>query len=445
MRMNEGQRWPLPGQLPGRGPAGRESASSSRAPRTPMAGPASTAAVAASVLLASVSACGPGGERVRFGAEAAPIIGGTIDDADPSVLALVYVQNSAVTTFCSGTLIAPHTLLSAGHCVTQNSGQAYVFLGNAFQDNGATVQIDDNFIPVVNGVAHPNFNERMSSTSIDDLSVFQIKSPPPGRKPIALYVSKLEVGASIRHVGFGSTTGQMIQDDGSGIKRQVTTMVRSISPVDPTLDGNGQIETGGINSGTCYGDSGGPGLMIPPGGTEEQVEGIVSWGDDSCLQSSWDTRVDSHVDWIMKTMSAWETVLPTPGGPSTEPGPGTSAGGGDPTPGPGSPVDPGTPATGSTPVDGTATYPPADSVGTSGGRSVPQAPTPVSSGGGNGDPGAGAAIAAGGSAQGPGGSVATSPSSSSATGGCSAVRGGAGLEPLALAAVALVVARRRRK
>jgi hypothetical protein len=45
------------------------------------------------------------------------------------------------------------------------------------------------------------------------------------------------------------------------------------------------------DSGTCYGDSGGPAFWTEPDGTEILV-GVTSWGDAPCVSSAFNYRVD---------------------------------------------------------------------------------------------------------------------------------------------------------
>src|SRR6185436_12015174 len=65
-------------------------------------------------------------------------------------------------------------------------------------------------------------------------------------------------------------------------------------------------ESGATNMQTCGGDSGGPAFMTFPGSNVERVAGVVSFGDESCLQDGYDGRVDVEASWIKSIMNAWE-------------------------------------------------------------------------------------------------------------------------------------------
>lgn len=229
-----------------------------------------------------------------------PIIGGIDDTGDPAVVALVVDDGGGPQISCTGTLIAPKTVLSAAHCIEPLAAgsEEYAYFGSV-----VPAAVDASFVRAVQRIRNPAWNPNNEATDVDDIGVYELATEVVDVTPIDLYEPVVAGGESIRHVGFGSTTPIESNNDGSGRKREVTTTVRTV---------DGQIEVGGPNRGHCYGDSGGPGLIIPAGETVEKVEGVVSWGSDDCIAESWDTRVDTHVTWIRMTMSAWETAAPPP-------------------------------------------------------------------------------------------------------------------------------------
>ena len=78
----------------------------------------------ASLLIAIVAAasCAPGDRDSGAAADRAtaqePIIGGTIDPDDPAVVSLAYLSYGTFHHICTGTLIAPQLVVTAGHCTT---------------------------------------------------------------------------------------------------------------------------------------------------------------------------------------------------------------------------------------------------------------------------------------------------------------------------------------
>lgn len=244
-------------------------------------------------------ACGDPGRARRIETTHRSLIGGVVDERDPAVGALVQPMGGAYELVCTATLIAPKTILSAAHCVVGiPAGTRLAFLMSSTLASGSNV------VAVARAVPHPAYSDaNPEATDKNDVSVMELMTVVADVRPIGLYSAPVTVGQTIRHVGFGSTTSAMVRNDGSGIKRAMVTQVRRVED---------QIEVGGPGLGHCYGDSGGPGLVIPPNETEEKVEGIVSWGTDDCVAESWDTRVDGHLGFIQNTMGQWEAPVTTP-------------------------------------------------------------------------------------------------------------------------------------
>ncbi len=91
------------------------------------------------VALAAAVACSPVDEQtVRAG-----LVGGTLDDADPAVVALTARRtrcaDDAPMLLCTGTLIAPRVVLTAAHClqVFGADGQYEVVFGSSASDPAA--------------------------------------------------------------------------------------------------------------------------------------------------------------------------------------------------------------------------------------------------------------------------------------------------------------------
>src|SRR5690242_2690234 len=78
------------------------------------------------VLMLLVAACvAPASEPApKTKSSYQPIVGGTIDNGDPAVPA-IYIGGG----LCTGTLISPHVILTAGHCISP-ANQTQVDFGN---------------------------------------------------------------------------------------------------------------------------------------------------------------------------------------------------------------------------------------------------------------------------------------------------------------------------
>lgn len=223
------------------------------------------------------------------------IRGGDVDDADPAVVALSIGDYQ----FCSGVLVAPHTVLTAGHCDLLDMTASF----------GTDVSSPAQAIAVVEAFEHPSYTGEGQPY---DFALMKL-AVNPGIDPVALNTTALddsELGQAMRHVGFGVTDDST--KDGGGIKRTVTYPLNRIEPQ--------LIYSGADGKQTCSGDSGAPAFMTIGG--SEVVVGIVSDGPDCQLsQDGWDGRVDAVTDWIDTTISTIEATPPSPSH-------GCSAGGG---------------------------------------------------------------------------------------------------------------------
>lgn len=246
------------------------------------------------LLVLGLCGCGPSGDpsveeleaAADYQAHRSSIIGGAVSTGDPAVVA---ISVGARNQYCTGTLIAPMTVLTAAHCINAygTSYPYYVLFGTYSWQPTRSVQ-------VIAQYKHPNYNQ-----STHDIGVLRLAQPVLDVVPIGLSdapITSSLIGKNVRHVGFGITnaTNQI----GGGTKRTVTTPLRQYDPF--------VIESGGDGKQTCSGDSGGPALMVTPGSSQERLAGVVSYGDETCVMYGVDSRVDIDLAWIKNTFAAWE-------------------------------------------------------------------------------------------------------------------------------------------
>jgi hypothetical protein len=234
--------------------------------------------------LFAAAACGPASSR-DVATRGDAIVGGSADPGHPAVGGI----DSLGVTYCSGSLIASRTFLTAGHCLPTIDGTDTV----TFDVGGASLPFD-----VSDHVRHPKFSGEGKPF---DVALFVLKAAPNiapqpfVRRPLAAMVP----GADLLHVGYGATEDTLLV--GAGVKRQ------ELSPI-TRLDSD-FVYSGDAVHNTCNGDSGGPGLLAAlPGGAEVMVS-LVSGGPD-CTSEGWDVRVDEVSDWIVATAQTWESALP---------------------------------------------------------------------------------------------------------------------------------------
>ncbi|MHB8875530.1 MAG: S1 family peptidase [Myxococcaceae bacterium] len=245
----------------------------------------------------SVAACAPAefDELVpspEYLAHRSAIVGGTFDPGDPAVVALMAGYSvSQSQQYCTGTLVAPQTVLTAAHCINAYGTSPAYFV--VFGPNADAPTADRQ---VIAQFKNPGYTG--SSGAGHDDGVLKLASPvltvtPIEINPVAM--TQAMVGLPIRHIGYGSTSGA---GSGNGQKREVTYALRRVEPY--------EIESGATGKQTCGGDSGGPALMVTPGSTQERVVGTISYGDPDCNMFGADTRVDVDLAWIKATYAPWE-------------------------------------------------------------------------------------------------------------------------------------------
>lgn len=184
------------------------------------------------------------------------------DSGSPIVLLSIAPPNDFVGT-CTGTLISPNAVLTAGHCVPTVA-------------EGTVVTVSGQAIPASRIIIHPGFQFGIDSSLIFNDIAIVVLSRAVTNATVPLVVSQ-DMGAGDRISIFGYGL------DERGIQGTQRSGQMEISDVTET---HIVAQFSGAGSNTCLGDSGGPALyefMLSDGSMRLGIVGVVSTGlSESC-------------------------------------------------------------------------------------------------------------------------------------------------------------------
>lgn len=204
------------------------------------------------------------------------IVGGEADSGDDAVVALSW----SGFTLCTGVLVSENAVLTAGHCLPP-LGSMTILFGSDVDHPKRKVEIEDQ-------LTHPQFTAEGAPY---DFALIRLKTPVTDVAPLALgdaAMSDADVGAEVRHVGFG--VSDEAAGSGAGVKRTVSYPITRVTEA--------TFYSGAAGKQTCSYDSGAPALR------GEKLIGIVSDGPD-CHTDGWDGRVDVVAQWVKDTAAGW--------------------------------------------------------------------------------------------------------------------------------------------
>ncbi|HEX7791658.1 MAG TPA: trypsin-like serine protease [Afipia sp.] len=205
---------------------------------------------------------------------------------------------------CTGTLIAPGIVLTAGHCIAPGSANRVVDYS----------QKPPQLIVPQKIATHPQFGMQAINAhrATADVALLRLPSTVPGKIPAMLGTPRIPIapGAPFTVVGIGATTSD--SDAGVGTVRAAgltvtgnpgTLQIRLVDPL---------TQNRRAGAGACTGDSGAPVFEDQNG--VSVIVGVVSWstGPDNsngCGGLTGVTPLILYRDWILKTARGWGAAL----------------------------------------------------------------------------------------------------------------------------------------
>jgi hypothetical protein len=246
---------------------------------------------------------------------AVAITGGDLDaEGHPNVGAIM-VPHPMIgpIPFCSGTLIAPRVLLTAGHCTfsLQRLMPVWNFMVEdvhiSFDSDDVYSDYDDQAIPAAEVITHPQFvpNPGGMGIGVPDVGILILEEPAPEEiQPATLpdegLLDSLRVEGKLRQqgeaamftvVGYGTTLEWpppvIVRPD--GVRRVAQSKFLNLRKTWLHMSQN--QAPGQENGGSGYGDSGGPTFWTDEDGTEVLVA-VTSWGDMMAVATGTAWRID---------------------------------------------------------------------------------------------------------------------------------------------------------
>lgn len=223
----------------------------------------------------------------------APIVGGTPAPRGkwPDTVA-VLMRDGA----CSGTLVAPDVVVTAGHCI---DAEPYEVVLDSVDYDG----VGGERIPVAWSRAYP---EWYRSYDIGVVVLERASRVPPRTITAACTVrEELAVHRRVQLVGFGLTSVDA-EEPNTQLHEASVAVTDPTCTLDPgcqaSIAPHGEFIAGGRGKDSCFGDSGGPVYLDLPGGPA--LVGVVSRGlslaSTPCGGGGIYVRVDKVASWLQR-------------------------------------------------------------------------------------------------------------------------------------------------
>jgi secreted trypsin-like serine protease len=231
------------------------------------------------------------------------IVGGGATDPDAIGRSVVTLIGSHGTV-CTGSLIAPNIVLTAGHCIAPQTSYRVIDYTTQPPRLLTTQKVE----------RHPRFNMQtmLAHRATADIALLLLGSAVPSKEPALLGTPRIPVapGAHFTIAGIGVTVSG--GDDGVGTIRAANLVATGqpsglqIRLVDPATNNT----RNGLSA--CTGDSGAP--VFEDQNERAVIVGVVSWSTGAnnsagCGGLTGVTPLTLYRDWLLQTMRSWGVAI----------------------------------------------------------------------------------------------------------------------------------------
>ena len=244
-----------------------------------------------------VASCATSPEETAASTSSAIIDGDASTPAQNFVVEVVHPVGSLGAFICSGTVVAPNLVLTARHCVTATSGDAFTCdeSGNGSDGGALGADYDPSTVFIYAGLEAPGpltepsahgvrfFHDSATNVCDHDLALIELSQPLATPVAALDLDTKVQPGQTITAIGWG-----VVADGGSPSVRQERGLVPIVT-VGPGADALGyEVPPNefAVGESICEGDSGGPAV-----GAMGSVVGVVSSGGNNVMTMSTNAAV----------------------------------------------------------------------------------------------------------------------------------------------------------